>query len=960
MEKITDEQLKKELAFDQYARYAIIRNTINANRKDGVIFKVLDVGGRENILQKFLPGDDVFYLDPFVESDDANFIKGDGCAMPLGDESFDWVVSADVFEHIPPTEREKFLSENLRVAKNGAILAAPFFSEETEKAEKNANENYKILSGGAGNFFLEEHLGNKLPKEEDVENFLKKENVDFQKLYNNNIFLWEFYVAIVLNFIELKLDEEFRKEYEEFNHFCNSEVFPFDFSSPAYRRIYFMKKREGLNEIGVREKSIGNELFLKAMSKGTDFLTKVNKKNAEKLLLKDQEIGDLTQSAQKKDRIIQQKTIEVRKRDCVIEERDAEIMMMRSSKFWQMRKLYMRVKYFRFGQLKGVAAKGFGVLKEKGLKTFLWSLYKYILHGRGYFQRRADGRLLADYAKWIGKNEQWDEAAIKEEIKSFKNKPKISIITPVYNVDPKWLDKCVESVKNQFYENWELCLHDDASTKKETLKCLKKWGNSGDSRIKISFGKENLHISRASNEALKLATGEFVALLDNDDELSPDALFENVKILNKHPKADFVFSDEDKIEKDGARSDPFFKPDWSLHWFLTTMYTCHFGVYRKSKIDEIGGFRKGYEGAQDYDLVLRFIEKTDQKNIHHIPKILYHWRKIEGSTAQKSDSKNYAQVAAKKALVDYVRRNNISGSVEDGIFPGAFRLKRNLENHPLVSIIIPTKDKVEFLKPCVLSILEKTDYPNIEIIILDTGSKESVMFEFYDEIRSNEKIRTIDYPIKEFNFAEANTWTAEKAKGEYLLFLNNDTEVVNAEWLSSMMEYAQFENVGAVGPKLLFPNNTVQHMGIAIGLRGGASHAGILFPEWQLMGFPFLHAKDVARNVSAVTGACLLMRKKLFEKVGGFDKTFKIAFNDTDLCLKLEKLGYEIVYTPYAKLLHYESVTFGRPYENPGRSTELFEKERDIFNEKWGMKNFEDPFYNKNLTLKDESLSLKI
>ena len=678
------------------------------------------------------------------------------------------------------------------------------------------------------------------------------------------------------------------------------------------------------------------------------------------------EIGHKGEEIKQRDQIIQQRNVtvrekekEARRKEKIIRQKDAEIVLMKSSKFWILRNRYIKLKYFRPKHFIQLASKALGIISAGKFQKFWWAMKKYVIYGWDYFKPKTKPK--TDYEKWIEKNEKFNKKEIEKEIEGFRYKPKISIITPVYNVDPKWLDKCIHSVRNQFYENWELCLHDDASTNKETIKCLKKWKEKSDPRIKISFGKENQHISGASNETLKLATGDFVALLDNDDELSPDALYENVKLLNEYPEADFIYSDEDKIKMDGRRVDPFFKPDWSREFFLTTMYTCHLGIYRKSIVDEINGFRKGFEGSQDYDLVLRFIEKVDHKRIFHISKILYHWRKIEGSTAQKTNSKNYAYIAGKKALVDYLERNNISGNVEDGISPGAFRIKRNLKNHPLVSIIIPTKDKIDYLRPCVLSIVKKTDYPNVEIIIIDTGSREKATYDFYDEIKNDEKIKIIDYQKSEFNFAEANNWAAQKVKGKYLLFLNNDTEVINADWLTSMMEYAQLKDVGVVGSKLLFPNNTIQHMGVVIGLRGGASHAGICFPEWQFMGFPFLHAKDVVRDVSSVTAACLLIRKKIFDKVNGFNEKFKIAFNDTDLCLKVKKLGYKIIYTPYAKLIHHESVSFGRPYDDPRRSNDLFEKERRIFNSKWKIsEDYHDPFYNVNLTTRNENLSLKI
>lgn len=686
---------------------------------------------------------------------------------------------------------------------------------------------------------------------------------------------------------------------------------------------------------------------------------------AQKKQLQD-DLGNKILELQKKEYDLQVKEheLQVKKQELQVKEyelqvKDHEITLMKSSKFWKMRDRYMKLKNLRMQYIIDLSKKALFVLKRDGILVFVKYAYKYMIHGRKYFKNQIESTVVQNYNKWIEKNESFDIARIKNEIEGFKLKPLISIVVPVFNVESQWLDKCINSVVNQFYENWELCIHDDASTNKETLDCLKKW-ESKDRRIKISYGKSNQHISGASNDALKIATGDYVALLDNDDELSENALYENVKLINISSNADFIFSDEDKIDENGVRVDPYFKPDWSLPMFLSMNYTCHLSVFRKSIIDKIGGFRVGYEGSQDYDLTLRFIESIDKNNIYHIPKILYHWRKIPGSTAQKTDSKNYAYVAAKKALSDHINRSGKTGIIEDGVHMGLYNFKEELRAHPLVSIVVPTKDKLEYLKPCILSILKKTEYQNYEIIILDTGSIENETLQFYRDMHNENRINIVNYPKKEFNFAEANTWATRYANGEYLLFLNNDTEVINNEWLTEMVRCAQIENVGIVGAKLLFPNNTIQHMGIVVGLRNGASHAGILFPEWQLMGFPFLHAKDVRRNVSAVTGACLLIKKDIFHVVGGFDKTFKIAFNDTDLCLKVREKGYDIIYTPFAKLIHYESVTFGRPYEDPSRSTAFFEKEQKMFNERWKKNGFNDPFYNVNLTLKDESLNLQM
>ncbi len=696
----------------------------------------------------------------------------------------------------------------------------------------------------------------------------------------------------------------------------------------------------------------------------------IEKLSAEKILLeqeireknisiaeKDKQISGLSETIQSKDKqiselgeTIQSKDKYIHKLETTIAEKDKKLNDIYISITWR-----VLTKYQRFINI----ILPLNTKRRRAYDNVIVGIRTIANNGFGAFLFKSKDRAVnSGYDLWILRNES-ARAKVKQykkEIIGFECHPKISIITPVYNPDIKWVKAAIESVVNQVYGNWELCIA-DASTKEDVKKYLKNCAKK-DSRIKVKFLPQNKGIAGNSNEALVLATGEYIGLLDHDDQLSPDALYEVVRSLQKNRDADMIYSDEDKVDLKGNRSDPFFKPDWSPYMFMSFNYLCHFSVIRKVLIDELGGFRDGYDGSQDYDLFLRVTELSNR--IIHIPKILYHWRTVTGSTAGSSSGKSYSLIASKNALKSAIVRRKLNAEVIEGLFPNSYRIKYSIIGNPKVCIIIPTKDKVNYLKPCISSILNKTDYSNIEIIILDTGSKENSTNEFYDEIKNNNKIRIVNYPKNEFNFAEANTWAAKTAAGEYLLFLNNDTEVINKDWLTSMMEYAIIENIGIVGSKLLYPDNTIQHMGVVIGLRGGASHAGVLYPEWQLMGHPFLHAKDVIRDVSAVTGACLLIKKELFCKVGGFDKRFKIAFNDIDLCLKVLALKYHIVYTPYAKLIHHESISFGRPYEHPDRSNELFEEERNLFREKWNLDNFEDPYYNKNLTLKDESLSLKI
>ncbi|MBE0428408.1 MAG: glycosyltransferase family 2 protein [Thermoleophilia bacterium] len=561
----------------------------------------------------------------------------------------------------------------------------------------------------------------------------------------------------------------------------------------------------------------------------------------------------------------------------------------------------------------------------------------------------AEERNLELYQQWIATNESLDPEKIQAEIENFAYKPKISVIVPVYNVKLKLLNECIRSVTSQYYDNWELCIYDDASTESNTKKCLRKWSSYGDERIKVRFGRSNMHISGASNEALKMATGEFVALLDNDDVLAKHALFESVKLLNEREEADFIYSDEDKLDLKGRRCNPFFKPDWSIDLFLSAMYTCHLGIFRKAVIDRIGGFRKGYEGSQDYDLVLRVIKEVDERNILHIPKILYHWRMLETSTALNSPAKMYAYEAAVAALNDYLRRNGIAGEAVHDSSLGFYRIKYRIKGNPLVSIIIPFKDKPGILKKCLESILQKTGYGNYEILLVNNQSRKRETLEYLEEIKNNGKTRILAYD-HEFNFSSINNHAARKANGDYLIFLNNDTEVIDGNWLENMLQHAQRKEVGAVGALLLYPDDTIQHAGIVVGLGGTAGHVhhGISVEDPEYAG-----VMRVARNYSAVTGACLMVKKDLFFRVNGFDeKDFSIAFNDVDLCLKLRELGYLIVYTPYAKLYHHESVSRGYDMEMAESNPERYEKfteEQNRLREKWAHVIMHDPYYNPNL-----------
>lgn len=561
----------------------------------------------------------------------------------------------------------------------------------------------------------------------------------------------------------------------------------------------------------------------------------------------------------------------------------------------------------------------------------------------------------ASYPNWLARNEVLDIEAMTQEIATFHYQPKISIAMPVYNVEEKWLRLCIDSILNQVYTNWELCMADDASTDPNVKKILTEYQQL-DERIRVVFREQNGHISEATNSALAIATGEFVALLDNDDELAINAFYEVVKVLNENPELDLIYSDEDKIDMDGNRSDPAFKPDWSPDLLLGTNYISHLGVYRRSILEEIGGFRKGYEGSQDYDLVLRFTEKTTKERITHIPKVLYYWRMLPTSTAVDQGSKGYAFEAGLRAVQDALVRRGINGHATHGAANGLYDVYYDIESEKLVSIIIPTKNGYKDVQRCVSSIIEKTTYQNYEIIMADNGSTDPKMHELYAEFEQQLPgrffVESIDIP---FNFSTINNRAAKKAHGEYLLFLNNDTEVITENWLTLMVSFAQQERIGCVGAKLLYPNNTVQHAGVILGLGGVAGHGHYGYPHGDLGYFGRL---AINVNYSAVTAACLLMKKADFDAVGGFEKAFTVAFNDVDLCLKVQALGRDNVWLHEAELYHFESQTRG--YDDKGKKKKRFEQEKVMMEEKWGPLIENDPFYNPNLTRDIPNFSLRI
>ncbi len=580
------------------------------------------------------------------------------------------------------------------------------------------------------------------------------------------------------------------------------------------------------------------------------------------------------------------------------------------------------------------------IQQEEGLTVLKYKVFhkiKLIQKSKGI-----DG----EYRYWIKKNEK-DQLQTEE----LAYQPKISVVVPVYNVKTDQLEECIQSVIKQTYSNWELCLADDASTWESVRACLSKYENKD--KIKILYRKENGHISKCTNSAIEMADGEFIAFMDCDDILAPNALYEVAKKLNEDSELDFIYSDEDKIDESGKRRhQPHFKPDWSPDTFMSLMYTCHLGVYRRTLGEEIGWLREGYEGAQDYDFTLRFTEKTGR--IGHIPKILYHWRERKESTAINPEAKSYILDTAKKAKEDALVRRGLAGDVEwvDGIYQ--YRVNYHVPQDSLVSVIIPSKDNFEILKRCVDSLVEKTAYKNYEIIIVDNGSQEAEKAKYQAYCQENQY--QYHYEKMDFNFSKMCNIGAGKARGRFLLFLNDDITIINSVWMERMAGHAALPYTGAVGAKLLYPDSTlIQHIGV-ISFTGGPVHSFCQFDDTPIY---YFCRNKIEYNYSAVTAACLMVESNKFWEVDGFNEEFAVAYNDIDFCYKLTEKNYYNVSRMDAVLYHHESLSRGSDVVSPQKMQRLLVERERLYREHPQYVS-RDPFYSPNLTMRLADCSINI
>jgi len=585
--------------------------------------------------------------------------------------------------------------------------------------------------------------------------------------------------------------------------------------------------------------------------------------------------------------------------------------------------------------------KGFNRLAQKGISETWHSTKKF------YFRRKIMRNAIFQITTLSDDERNFQENTV------FKQNIKISVIVPLYNTKETFLCEMIESVISQTYGNWELCLADGSNEAYAKVETICKTYAKNDSRIHYKKLSKNGGISYNTNKAIEMSTGSYIGLLDHDDLLHPSALFEVIKMIDGEA-ADLIYTDEMIFEGNLLRPILFnYKPDFAIDNLRSHNYLCHFCVYSKALYEKIGSYDSCFDGSQDYDMILRLSEQA--ANIVHISKILYYWRAHKNSVAGNTSAKLYAYDTAKVAIASHLNRLGLLGTVINSELEGMYKINYNISFYPLISIIIPNKDHVEDLKKCIDSIFNVSSYKYFEIVIVENNSELSETFSYYKEIGSKQNVRICIWE-NEFNFSAINNLGVENAKGDYVLLLNNDTEVISPNWLEEMLMFAQRDDVGAVGAKLYYHDDTVQHAGVIIGIAGFAGHSHKHSPRT----YPgHMGRLKIAQNVSAVTGACMMMKRAIYDEVGGLDEAFVVALNDVDMCLRIRQKGYLNVFTPFAELYHYESKSRG--LEDTPEKEKRFADEVELFRQRWTKELIEgDPYYNENLTLEFEDFSLSL
>ncbi len=992
----------ESLQFDQYQRYRNAADLIRTFRGPGQNFSVLEIGaGPGGLLEAFSPQDRVHYLDkelPPGRGGDANFIHADILRNGLPTAAYDITLALDVFEHIAPPDRALFLQELTRLSRKMVILCAPFATAGVEEAEVRVNDHYRLLAGRDFSWLCE-HREHGLPDLGETARTLAGQGLGVLSFGHGNLKVWEDTMRTLL-FIHHHGNQP--RFLDAVNGFYNHCIHPVDRTPPCYRHFLVAvrdceparARLQGFIEgPGSRGGGINNgaELTLHrlpsvyhstfAEERWRDMLSH----HLEELhgalsivsrhLAGGEAVERLTrENEQLRTEVERMRTEMGRSRAAQSQAEDRAGMAENTIRHLQLHldqtraladslRLSRRLtRHMRgLGRLcefalwssrqlldprasPQTARKVLEVLQNQGMKGLLRkSREKFTQQdlpaaAPGLPARQRE-HLYTSYTRHNAISPPARELLI-EAMKTFRRRPLISVLMPVYNVEPRWLNKAIGSVLAQIYDNFELCIADDASTREDTRAALRRY--EGHPRVKIAWRERNGHICEASNSAASLASGEMLAFMDNDDVLEENALFEVAGLLEEHPETDLIYSDEDKIDVEDLRYDPQFKPDWSPELFLSYNYVNHFTCLRRGIFETVGGFRKGFEGAQDYDLLLRVVEKTDR--IRHIPKVLYHWRAVLGSTARDARDKPVMSRSALRGLEEHLRRRDLAARIYKPRFAESLGLPLHLldwpDEGPSVAIIIPTHNQQRLLKACIESILRLTTYRNYSILVVDNDSDEPASLKYLADLpQQGVRVERISNEGRPFSFSRINNLAVARVDAEFVLFLNNDIEVREGRWLSRMAGYLSLPGVGVTGARLLFPSGALQHAGVIMCMHGGVvpDHA-FLHQDGAAVSYYFM--AESARDCSAVTGACLLTRRNDFMAAGGFDEeTFRVSLQDVDYCLKLAAHNLRTVYVAGAELLHHQSATRAAE-DDPGELAGLRRKHATSV----------DPYYNPNLS----------
>jgi glycosyltransferase involved in cell wall biosynthesis len=944
--------------FDAYERHRLTARLV------GHIFPkrrrplaILDVGGHSSLLKQFLPDDRVVVADvepppPFAYREGIEFgadayVQASGGVLPFKDRCFDLVTAHDTLEHVPESARRDFIRELVRASRGYVVLNGPIYRAETAQAEQRL-ESFWRLGLGVENPALMEHIENQLPRRELIEEVLRGADLPFVSISNGNLVLWLSMMALKFYF---EILPHGASVHEALDRSFNSLLADRDLGGVCYREAFVVAVHpKGQSKLTVVHRALtaGDESLAAEDTRSLFALMDVLQGHSSRL---HQERASLREQVSTALREREQAMVKSADRDAMIlglrqRERDLEEQVRALNKELKRvtgggmsRVIHRSVRFLnrvapwgtRRRSVLLAPARAIRMAMDQGPGAPLVHLLKVWVWVPRLWQRAWPQPKSLNpserYELWL----RWNvlsRGALREmrrEARELRYRPLISVIMPAYNTDPAWLQAAVRSLRKQVYDRWELCIADDASSRGSTRKALRRLAGR-DARVRVRFLDRNLGISGASNAALELARGDFLALLDHDDELKPNALLEVVKTLNGDRDLDFVYSDEDKRAPDGRLIDPFFKPDWSPDFLMSANYVTHLSVFRRSLLDEVGGFRLGYEGSQDYDLVLRVTEVTDR--IGHISLPLYTWRQVPGSAAGSTSAKPFAYSAAKRALQDALRRRDLEGTVEDGHDWGYYRVRYSPSEAPTIGIVIPTRDRVDVLRRCVESIRDRTSYAAYEIVVVDNRSSVPEMASFLDDLPA----RVIRYP-RDFHLARMMNTAAREIDADVLLFVHDDIEVIDAEWIDALLEHVSRPDVAAAGGRLLDLDGRPQHEGMIIGPRGGLAE--------DLAGIGYFGIDRCVRNVAAVSSAWLMTRRDVFRDLGGFEERFRVTLADADYCLRALEKGYRVVYTPYASAYHERA---GERWRIP----DVFrEQDREFFRRRWS--GFRDPYYNVNL-----------